>query len=91
MPADGEGMTSRDHLTLVGEVSLALEAVGEDEGPARAARRLALMYAEAIDDADEADAVLRFGPKLRACLDTLGLKAPDGLAPGTRRRPPLAA
>lgn len=38
--------------------------------------RRALMYAEAIDDADEADALFRFGPKLRDCLDSLGIDVP---------------
>lgn len=38
-----------------------------------ATRRRALMYAEAIDDADEADAVLRYGPRLRACLAPFGV------------------
>ncbi|SEQ14031.1 hypothetical protein [Microlunatus flavus] len=61
--------------TLVGQVALALGGAGarEDAVTDLATRRRALMYAEAIDDADEADAVLRYGPRLRACLDTLGV------------------
>lgn len=62
-------------VTLVRRVAVVLDdARGHDEaGDELAARRRALMYAEAIDDADEADAVLRFGPRLEACLAALGV------------------
>ena len=38
-----------------------------------AAGRLAVMYAEAIDDDDEGDGLFRFGARLRTALETLGL------------------
>lgn len=53
-------------------VATALDTVPANDGDA-AVRRLAMAYAEAIDDADEVDALFRFGPKLQSCLDSLGL------------------
>jgi len=66
-----------DHLrpaeaTMGHRVALALDTVPAHEGDA-AVRRLAMLYAEAIDDADEEDSLFRFGPKLQATLDSLGL------------------
>lgn len=48
------------------------------------AARLAAMYAEAIDDDDEGDGLFRFGPRLRAALESLdlGLVARGLLLPG---------
>lgn len=81
--------------TLVREVTLALEGAATDlpagagagAGTPAAARRLALMYAEAIDDADEGDVLLRFGPKLQACLRSLGLEPPARLGPRSAQGP----
>lgn len=62
--------------TLVQQLAQPLKTIPEDQQNALLRRR-ALMYAEAIDEADEADALFRFGPKLRACLDSLGLDLPS--------------
>jgi hypothetical protein len=58
--------------SLVEQLARALEGVAEDENVL--ARRRAYMYAEAVDEADEADAMFRFGVRLRACLAPLGLE-----------------
>lgn len=60
--------------TQVQQLVRTLENVAED-GQNVTVRRRAFMYAEAIDEGDEADALFRFGPKLRACLESLGLAA----------------
>lgn len=57
--------------SVVERVVLALESVPRDRQPL--VQRRALMYAEAIDDGDEVDALFRFGPKLQTCLATLGV------------------
>jgi hypothetical protein len=67
---------------LVEQLALALEGVEEDENVT--ARRRAFMYAEAIDEADEVNALFRFGPTLRACLAPLGLDlSPRGIGAAT--------
>ena len=53
-------------------VALALGSVPERDEDAPL-RRLAVMYAEAIDDPTEVDALYRYGPKLQAALSELGL------------------
>jgi hypothetical protein len=66
----------RPGATVVERVVLALEGVpGEHDA---SVQRRALMYAEAIDDADEDDVALRFGPKLQTCLALLGVTFPAG-------------
>jgi hypothetical protein len=60
--------------TQVQQLVRTLEHVAEDDQNV-AVRRRAFMYAEAIDEADETDALFRFGPKLRACLESLGMAA----------------
>jgi hypothetical protein len=77
--------------TVVDQVVLALESVPRDRQPL--VQRRALMYAEAIDDGDEIDALFRFGPRLHACLVTLGVLPAGVLLPreDTRRRTGLAA
>lgn len=78
------------HVAVVPLVARVLETAHADQ----AARQQALMYAEAIDDADEPDAVLRFGPRLEACLESLGVAPVVALGSRTGRRPagsPLAA
>ena len=62
----------RAESTMAYRVALALDTVPAHEGDA-AVRRLAMAYAEAIDDDDEQDGLFRFGPKLQATLDSLGL------------------
>lgn len=83
---------SRTDATLVERVMLALESVpGERD---TSVQRRALMYAEAIDDADSDDVVLRFGPKLRTCLAMLGVTLPMSSlsrSGSIGHRPPLAA
>lgn len=73
---------SQGEPTVVQRVVLALASVPGERGAFP--ERLALMYAEAIDDADEADALLRFGPKLATCLASLGVSFPVGTRPQDR-------
>ena len=63
--------------TMAGRVSAALETLPTEHRVGAVARR-AVMYAQAIDDDDQGDALFRFGPKLHTALETLGL------APSTR-------
>ena len=59
---------------MVAQVGIALDTVV----PAvrlSASARVAVMYAEAIDDDDEGDGLFRFGPRLHTALETLGLDA----------------
>ena len=82
---------STGRATVVERVALALESVPRDRQPL--VQRRALMYAEAIDDGDEVDALFRFGPKLQTCLATLGVLT-GGVPPqrgDTRRWTGLAA
>ncbi|MGI3780403.1 MAG: hypothetical protein ACRYG2_06455 [Janthinobacterium lividum] len=59
-------------MTMVQQLARALADVpGTDERSD--VRRRAFMYAEAVDESDEADALFRFGPRLRACVEPLGL------------------
>ena len=84
-----EAVTKR--TSLVQQLARALEGVREDDENV-AARRRAFMYAEAIDEADEANAMLRFGPRLRACLAPLGLDlSRTGISPATVTPPAVAA
>ena len=77
--------------TVVERVVLALESAPRDRQASM--QRLALMYAEAIDDADEVDALFRFGPKLEMCLAALGVSLPGAplLSGNTHRWSELAA
>ena len=64
----------RRPVTMVAQVGIALDSVV----PAvrvSATARVAMMYAEAIDDDDEGDGLFRFGPRLHTALETLGLAA----------------
>jgi hypothetical protein len=73
--------------TLVQQLAHALEHVATDDRDV-VVRRRAFMYAEAMDEADEADALFRFAPKLRACLAVLGLELSSRagiVVPGTTR------
>jgi hypothetical protein len=62
---------ARPRTTLVEQLGRSLEDLALDDRSI--AVRRAFMYAEAIDEADEDDAMFRFGPRLRACLEPLGL------------------
>jgi hypothetical protein len=78
--------------SLVQQLARALEGVAEDD-ETRVGRRRAFMYAEAIDEADEANAMFRFGPRLRACLAPLGLDLSPraGIGPAAASAPAVAA
>lgn len=82
---------SKVETSVVERVVLALEHAPQGcEAAAR--RRRALMYAEAIDDADEADALFRFGPRLQTCLASLGVSLlPAGRTTDDSRWSPRAA
>jgi len=62
---------ARPLTTLVQQLARSLADLTLDDRSI--AVRRAFMYAEAIDEADEDDAMFRFGPRLRACLEPLGL------------------
>lgn len=75
--------------TLVQQLAQLLAAVAETDQSAPLRRR-AFMYAEAVDEADEDDALFRFGPRLRACVEPLGLTLASRGSVMTLRATPAA-
>ncbi len=75
----------RSRETVLARVDDALRTV-PPAARLSATGRLAVMYAEAIDDDDEGDGLFRFGSRLRTTLETLGLAL---LARSLQLPPPL--